>query len=263
MMSQHLKIWLVKIHFDFKIQFRPIHNEQLSFYASTSLNTKSYARIKRDCHHSITWYFYYWWSFHCTSIRQTYLYSISFFQFCFLFSFIIHLLLIFSSLESCSVFKNISEALSIPDWTQAMQEEMAALKHNRIWEESRWLQMSLHYQVKHRWVSGSLKSENDCQRLLTCVWAGLCEQLLPGRKVDICVNPCLISSDIPLATSSVGHQEYLPQWYSWWGGLHEATTRLCYSKGVCEGLHIEEVTLRSETISESLVWALYISDSEV
>jgi len=31
----------------------------------------------------------------------------------------------------------MSEALSIPDWTQAMQEEMAALKHNGIWEESR------------------------------------------------------------------------------------------------------------------------------
>ena len=31
---------------------------------------------------------------------------------------------------------------------------------------------------------------------------------------------------------------------------------LCCSRRVCEGLQVEEVTLRSETVSESLVWAL-------
>ena len=35
-----------------------------------------------------------------------------------------------------------------------------------------------------------------------------------------------------------------------------ATIRLWYSGRVCEGLQVEEVTLRSETVSESLVWAL-------
>jgi len=35
-----------------------------------SLGTKSCARIKWDCHCLITWYFYYWWSFHWTSKRQ-------------------------------------------------------------------------------------------------------------------------------------------------------------------------------------------------
>jgi len=32
-----------------------------------------------------------------------------------------------SSLDSCSIFKNMSEALSILGWTQAMQEEMMTL----------------------------------------------------------------------------------------------------------------------------------------
>ena len=31
----------------------------------------------------------------------------------------------------------------------------------------------------------------------------------------------------------------------------------------CDDLHVEEVTLRSETISKSLVWALCISNSRV
>ena len=35
-----------------------------------------------------------------------------------------------SSLDSCSIFENVSEALSISAWTQAMQEEMTALERN-------------------------------------------------------------------------------------------------------------------------------------
>ena len=42
------------------------------------------------------------------------------------------------------------------------------------------------------------------------------------------------------------------------------TTRLCCSGRVCEeGLQIEEVTLRSETIFENLISVLCISDSGV
>jgi len=39
-----------------------------------------------------------------------------------------------SSLHSHSVLKDVSKALSIPCWTQAMQEEMTALEHNETWE---------------------------------------------------------------------------------------------------------------------------------
>ena len=41
-----------------------------------------------------------------------------------------------------------------------------------------------------------------------------------------------------------------------WKSFHSACK-------LCEGLQIEEVTLRSKTISESLLWTLYISDSGV
>ena len=71
--------------------------------------------------------------------------------------------------------------------------------------------VGLHCQVKSWWVSGSLKSEIDCQKILTCVWAELCGYLLPGSE-DFFAGPCIISSNIPLATVLVGHQECLPQW---------------------------------------------------
>jgi len=80
-------------------------------YASASLSTKACARIKWDCHYSISGYFYYWWSSHCTSKRQTYLYLEPSFQFCLLFSFIIYLLFIFFffglMLDSQEYVKNI------------------------------------------------------------------------------------------------------------------------------------------------------------
>jgi len=65
----------------------------------------------------------------------------------------------------------VSEALSIPGWTQAMQEEMTASEQNvnlkvrrtSIREENRWVQMDLHCQVKLRWVSNSLKGKIGCQ----------------------------------------------------------------------------------------------------
>ena len=66
--------------------------------------------------------------------------------------------------------------------------------------------MGLHYQVKPKWVSSSLKGKIGCQKIFTGVWTGLCGNLLSGRENDICVGPCVIGSDIPLATSSVGHK---------------------------------------------------------
>ena len=112
--------------------------------------------------------------------------------------------------------------------------------------------MDLHCQVKPRWVSGSLKGEIGSQTILTGVWTSLCRYLLFSRENDIRVDPGAISSNIPVAVASIGHQEFSSQLYSWWGGLYKATALLL--RGY-KGLQIEEVTLRPETVSESLVWA--------
>ena len=81
--------------------------------------------------------------------------------------------------------------------------------------------------------------------------------LLPGYEDDICVGHCDISNDIPLITSSIGHQECFSQWNSWWRDLHGATISLCYSRGGYKGLLIEEVTLRSEIVFESDLGSLH------
>ena len=49
----------------------------------------------------------------------------------FLISFIL-LLFIISSLDSCSVLKNVS--LSLSSWTKVMQKKMTVLEQNKIWE---------------------------------------------------------------------------------------------------------------------------------
>jgi len=67
--------------------------------------------------------------------------------------------------------------------------------HTSTGEESRWVQMVLHCQVKPRWVSNSLKDEIGCQKLLTGVWTELCGYLLSGREDNICADPGVISSD--------------------------------------------------------------------
>ena len=69
--------------------------------------------------------------------------------------------------------------------------------------------MGLHYQVKPRWIFGSLKSEIGCQKILTGVWAIFYGFLLSGSEDDIYADPDVISSDIPLAVSSVIYQECL------------------------------------------------------
>jgi len=123
--------------------------------------------------------------------------------------------------------------------------------------------MGSYYQVKPWWVSSSLKGEIGRQKLLTGVWAWLYGYLLFSHENDISVDHGVIVSDLTLATSSVGHQECISQWYSWWESLHEATTRFYCSERVCaESLQVE-VTLRSETVTEGLVWVLCISDSGV
>ena len=129
-MGQRLKICLVKIHFGFTIRFKFLHDVQLLLLCNASLSIKSWATIKCDCHCTITWFFYYWWSSLCTSKRQTYLYLhflsiiISYSNlsssFC---SFI-------SSLDSCSVPNNVSEALSLLGWTRVMHKKMRTWEYN-------------------------------------------------------------------------------------------------------------------------------------
>ena len=54
------------------------------------------------------------------------------------FVFYSHLLSFFRSfisfLDSCSVHKNVSEALYLSDWTQTMQKKMTILEQNETWE---------------------------------------------------------------------------------------------------------------------------------
>ena len=47
-----------------------------------------------------------------------------------LFLILIYLLFVHLFFRSCSIFKNVSETLSILGWTQAMQEKMMALEQN-------------------------------------------------------------------------------------------------------------------------------------
>ena len=39
--------------------------------------------------------------------------------------------------------------------------------HTFTGEENCWVQVGLYYQIKPKWVCGSLKCEIDCQRILT------------------------------------------------------------------------------------------------
>ena len=71
--------------------------------------------------------------------------------------------------------------------------------------------MGLHCQVKPRWISGSLKGDIDSQRILTGVCTKLCGYLLTDSEHDILTDLGVLSSNIPLATSSVRHQEYFSQ----------------------------------------------------
>jgi len=56
-----------------------------------------------------------------------------------------------------------------------------------------------------------LKARLVAKRLFISVWTRLCEFFLPGREDDICADHCIIGSDLPLTTSSIGHQECLSQ----------------------------------------------------
>jgi len=77
-------------------------------------------------------------------------------------------------------------------------------------EESRWVQMNLHCQVKPRLVSGSLKTRLVAKNY-SQVWTRLCRYLLPGREDDICADDGVVSSNLSLVASSVEHQECLAQ----------------------------------------------------
>jgi len=182
-------MWLIMIHFGFMVRFRSIHDDQLLLYQRQP-HTKSCTISKWEWHCLITWYFYYWWSSHCTSKRQTYLYLIFSFQFCFLFSFVIFLLFIYFFLWTRTQIrkdKNVSEVclfqvgLRRCGGDDSLKWDLgvgytSTRKENRV-------QMSLHCRVKPRWISGSLKGEIGCQRILTGVWTGLCGYLLPGCEI--------------------------------------------------------------------------------
>jgi len=71
--------------------------------------------------------------------------------------------------------------------------------HTSTEKESHYVQMSLNCQVKIRWGSGLLKNKTGRQRLLTWIHSGY---LLPSCENDICTDHCVISSNLPLATSS-------------------------------------------------------------
>ena len=83
------------------------------------------------------------------------------------------------------------------------------VSHTSTKEKSCWVQVDLYCQDKPSWVFVSLRNNIDCQSIFTGVLTGLSEYLLSDREDDICAGLCVISSDIPLATSSVGHQECL------------------------------------------------------
>ena len=114
--------------------------------------------------------------------------------------------------------------------------------------------MNLQYQVKPKWVSGSLKGKIGCQRIFSGVWTGLCDYLLSGSKDDISVDSCVISSD------TIGH------FISWTSKipLNDILNEEVYmeqplgfvAQRECEGLQVEEIILWFKTVSKSLIWAL-------
>jgi len=141
--------------------------------------------------------------------------------------------------------------MKLGNWSHFYQEK-----------KSHWVQMSLYYQVKPRWVSGSLKGEIGCQRFLTGVWAWLCGYVFSSHENDIYADHSVIGNDLPLATSSVEHQECISQSYSWWECLHGVTTRLCCLGGVRRkfGCWRSHSTIWNSL--ESLIWTFCINDSK-
>jgi len=191
--------------------------------AIVSLSIKSCTRIKWECHYSITWYFYFWWSSHCTSKRKTDLYSTFSLQFCFLFSFIsffsfIHFFfgLTLGSQEcirSTVYFKlNSSDAGEDDDFRA---EWDLRVSHTTTRKENYWLQMDLHYQVKPKWISDSLKGGLVAKKYSQMYGLNYVDTFSLVAKMTSVWILVFISSDIPLATSSVEYQECLSQWYSW------------------------------------------------
>ena len=112
-------------------------------------------------------------------------------------------------------------------------------------------------------VAGLLKGEIGCQKILTGVCTELCGYLLPDYKDTSTRILVSLGATYHWPLHQFDVKKCISQWYPWSWGLHGATTRLYYSGKVCEGLQVEEVTLWSKTASESLVWVLCISDSEV
>jgi len=121
--------------------------------------------------------------------------------------------------------------------------------------------MDFHCQVKHKWISNSIKSEIGSQKILTGIWTRLCGYFLSDRE--------MISVWILVSLAAT---------YHW--PLHQLDNKDAFLNGILDGrfiwsnhqalllresddLHVEEVTLRSETISKSLVWALCNSNSRV
>ena len=76
---------------------------------------------------------------------------------------------------------------------------MIVLEQNVTWEfghtstreESRWVQVCLHCQVKPIWVFNSLKGKISC--IFTGVWTELCGYLLHSQEDDVCASLYVIS----------------------------------------------------------------------
>ena len=121
--------------------------------------------------------------------------------------------------------------------------------------KNRWVQMSLHCQVKRGWISGSFKGEIDSQKILVGLWTKLCGYLLTGREDHIRADLDVVSSNILLTTSSIRHQECFYQWHSWLGGLYESINlQALLLRRRVRDLQVDKVTLRPKTVSESLIW---------
>ena len=89
------------------------------------------------------------------------------------------------TLSSCHIPSSVEEALSDPEWAQAMQEELKALKKNNTWKlvplperKKLVVQMSVLYKIQGWWINWPIQGETYGKGFYPNTWHRLLRNLI-------------------------------------------------------------------------------------
>ena len=156
-----------------------------------------------------------------------------------------------STLSSVSLPKTVHEALSHPGWKQAIVEEIVAL-HSTGTRDLVTL-FNGKFPTSCRWVyTIKIDLDGGVDRLKARFVAKGYTQIYGSNYYDTFFSYCqdgLHSSSLLygyyeiLAPISVGHQESISPWRPRRGGIYEATTWICCSRGVWFGMQTTSIVI--------------------